>query len=108
MTSQVATGGTHRFSAFYRQQPDENGVSRRAKPKGVGSIKVAIMILTPGTDLNTLDPDTFSRTVAGSRSPIAVAFDAADAGKEVAFAACFQTPTFIMGDWTTVQTMVIP
>ena len=113
-TYQVDIGGFHRVNAFYKQQPDEDGVSRRGKPEGVARVVVAYMIIeSPAegeipVDITSLNPDDFPKIVSGTRSPIKVAFLAGDKGKTVAIAMCWETERGIRGDWSPVQAITIP
>ncbi|MFI5219660.1 MAG: hypothetical protein ACHQNT_09235 [Bacteroidia bacterium] len=96
--------GTHQVSAFYRQAPGEDGVSHRGKPENVGSVKVAYFV----GENPPLNPDDFSKTVTGTRSPVKITFDPAVAGKKVIFAASWVSTSNIQGEWGEVQTMVVP
>jgi hypothetical protein len=96
--------GTHLISAYYRQSPGTDGVSRRGKPDGVGSIKIAYAI----GDNPPANPDLFSKTTTGTRSPVKILFDPTDAGKKVAFAACWVSTSNLQGNWSDVQNMIVP
>lgn len=97
-------GGTHVISAFFRQQPGQDGVSRRGKPQGVGSIKVAYYIgTTPPTN-----PEDYPKMIMGTRSPVKILFNPADAAKLVTFAACWISKSNLPGNWSETQVMVIP
>lgn len=96
--------GTHQVSAYYKQAPAMPGVGGRGKPAGVGLVKIAYFI----GDHPPADPRDFAKMVTGSRSPVRIQLNAADAGQKLFLAACWISTSNIDGDWTGIVNMVVP
>ncbi len=110
-------GNGHTEKAYYHQQPDTAGVSKRAKPKGAVAIIYAVFVSVllpadstgiPKYAVAPVDPEDFGRFVRGTRSPVSLIFTAAQANLVVSVASCWVTATGKQGDWSTIQTFRVP
>jgi hypothetical protein len=94
----------HQISAFYRQAPGADEVSRSGKPIGVESVKIVYFI----GDNPPANPNEFPKTLFGKRSPMRIHFNPADAGRKVTFAACWISSNNLEGDCCAVITIRVP
>ncbi|MBI3502950.1 MAG: hypothetical protein HY063_14255 [Bacteroidetes bacterium] len=72
-------GNGNQVKVFFKQQPDEKGVSRRGKPKGIALMEILYKVGdTPPATVNDCNLSAMA-----SRSPLKLNFDASNCGKKV-------------------------
>lgn len=118
---------SHTIKAFYRQSPGTDGVSKRGKPKGVGRIEIAYLIIdqapeppapNPNPNPNApaaasdnpanLNPDDFPKRISGTRTPVIISFLPIDAGKFALFFSRWVSTGNSPGDWGQLEFMMVP
>lgn len=95
----------HLVKVFFRQEPDENGISKRGKPEGVGFIEFVLNI--GGTP--PASPEQCTQRKTATRSPIRAQFDATQKGQTVYFFARWLNKNGEGADrWTERGEFIVP
>jgi len=101
---QYKAGNDHTVKAYYKQEAGADGTTGRGKPDGVGHIEIASFVgATPPAS-----PNDFTKLTIGTRSPVAVQFNAAQAGQPVTLAARWVSTSNLPGNWSNPQTVNVP
>ncbi len=111
---------SHIIKGYYHQQPGADGVSKRGKPKGVGRVEIAYMLIdfkpepipnpNPNPDENPLtkNPEDFPKRATGTRTPVQITFATTDAGKYAILSGRWVSTTNIPGDWGQLEVLMVP
>ncbi len=95
---------SHNIVASFRQPKGSPASSKRGKPPGVKSIRVAYFI-GPNPPA---EPGDYTKFISFSNTTGVIAFNAAEAGKPVTLASCWVNEKEEQGDWCEIQTINIP
>ena len=95
---------SYRVKIFVKQSEDENGVSKRGKPKGVKRFEVVYEV---GTAVVT-DVTACSKTRQESKNPLALTFLSTQAGLKLTVYARWMNNRNEGGPWSAVQTAIVP
>jgi len=94
----------HTVKSFYKQEAAADGTTGRGKPDGVGYIEIASFVgATPPAS-----PNDYTKMTIGTRSPVAVQFNASQAGQPVTIAARWVSTSNLSGNWSNPQTVNVP
>ncbi len=106
----------HVIKGYYHQQPGADGVSKRGKPKGVGRVEIAYVVIDPKDpnppkpDDNPLlqNPDDFPKRATGTKTPVQIIFATTEAGKYALLSGRWISTSNIPGDWSQLEVVMIP
>jgi hypothetical protein len=94
----------HRMKIFFKQSPDENGISKRGKPKDVAEIEFVAKIGAPAP----AGPDECNKTIREKRSPALAKFTTQEKGLTVYYFARWINNRGEGGGWTERGEFLIP
>jgi hypothetical protein len=95
---------SHNIRGSFKQPAGEDGSSKRGKPAGVKSVKVAYFI---GANAPA-EPRDYGKFISFTSTLGTISFDAADAGQPVTIAACWVNDKMEEGDYCEPQTLNVP
>lgn len=87
-----------------RQQPNQNGVRQRGKPKGVSSCEIAVWV----GDNPPNNGDACAQKDRYTKSPAIIIFSADDAGKKLTFFARWIGAKGQPGPWCSAVEEIVP
>ncbi len=100
----LLSGNGNSVRSFFRQAPDESGVSSRGKPAGVAYCEVAFVV---GNTVPANEAD-FTERRNPTRSPFVIKSDFTQAGRRMYAMARWVNTKGQTGQWSPIQSTVIP